>query len=107
MSDIQLKWFEVEVLYMSTDKLDEDEERDNLVRRLQMKASGETMYKTDTAFFNLAVDQISQLSPAHLIDEDTKKYYTVITFESGNTVAAVGKPERIYRQLNEYVKNIT
>lgn len=103
---MSLLWFEVEVIYTSTHSIDEEDERDPLLKSIELKASGDTKYKTDVAFFNLGIDPISQLAPAYLKDGDFKKYYTIITFESGNIVTAVGKPERIYRQLEEYVKSL-
>lgn len=97
------EWFEIQVIYLPTSFLSEEEdERDPLLKKLKMKAEGEEEYKTDTGFFNIVVDPIMHLTPGYLIMEGVKRYFTTVVFESGNSVTAVGKPERIFKDLQAH-----
>lgn len=76
------------------------------VERIQLKNEGILEdYEQGTAVLNLTEDTIVHLIPKCFIPKEKKykKYYTEIVMKSGDVLFAVGKPENVYKQLNEYL----
>jgi hypothetical protein len=95
-------WFEVEVLYMPTNttNIEDDEDKDFYLQKLKL---GLDNYYVDKGFIDLAKDPVMHLVPGYLVGDNFKKYFTTIIFESGNSVMASGKPEKIKKQLKEFL----
>jgi len=99
-----MELFKVDIIYPFTNSLyHEDEELDELDRiRL-----GEE-YTIDAGYFNLLADPIVQINPKCLIPKGkvNKKYFSQVVFQSGNVSYASGKPESLYKSLEEYIAKL-
>lgn len=106
-----MDFFELNILYQTRSSLSEfdDEEDDDVLKKVRLNNDGDGgEFKTDLGFFNLIADPIMHLEPSYLLTKDgsTKKYFTIVVFESGNSVYAIGKPESVYKKLCDYMNNI-
>jgi hypothetical protein len=106
-----MDFFELNILYQTRSSLSEfdDEEDDDVLKKVRLNNDGDGgEFKTDVGFFNLIADPIMHLEPSYLLTKDgsTKKYFTIVVFESGNSVYAIGKPESVYKKLCDYMNNI-
>ena len=99
-----MELFKVDIIYGFTNSLyHEDEELDELDRiRL-----GED-YTIDAGYFNLLADPIVQINPKCLIPKGkvNKKYFSQVVFQSGNVSYTAGKPETLYKTLQEYIEKL-
>lgn len=99
-----MELFKVDIIYGFTNSLyHEDEELDELDRiRL-----GED-YTIDAGYFNLLADPIVQINPKCLIPKGkvNKKYFSQVVFQSGNVSYTAGKPEALYKTLQEYIEKL-
>ncbi len=104
-----MDFFELNILYQTRSSLSDfdDEEDDDVLKKVRLNNDGDGEFKTDTGYFDLTADAIMHLEPAYLLTKDgtTKKYFTIVVFESGNSVYALGKPESVYKKLCEYKAN--
>ena len=105
-----MDFFELNILYQTRSSLSEieDDEDDDVLKKVRLNNDGDGEFKTDVGFFNLMADPIMHLEPCYLLTKDgsTKKYFTVVVFESGNSVYAIGKPESVYKKLCDYMDNL-
>jgi len=103
-----LQWLKIKVLYSLTSGIDEEELSDIDIIRLKNEGF-EDGHEIGTAIFNLSIDPIMYLEPRSFVpkEKSNKKYYTKITFESGNFICAVGKPEDIYDEICVYANELT
>jgi hypothetical protein len=104
-----MDFFELNILYQTRSSLSEfdDEEDDDVLKKVRLNNDGGE-FKTDIGFFNLMADPIMHLEPSYLLTKDgsTKKYFTIVVFESGNSVYAIGKPESVYKKLCDYMNGL-
>lgn len=104
-----MDFFELTILYQTKNSLSEyeDDDDDDVLKKVRMNNDGDGEFKTDTGYFDLSIDAIMHLEPRYLLTKDgsTKKYFTVVVFESGNSVNALGKPESVYKKLCDYHDN--
>jgi len=106
-----MDFFELNILYQTRSSLSEfdDEEDDDVLKKVRLNNDGDGgEFKTDVGFFNLIADPIMHLEPSYLLTKDgsTKKYFTIVVFESGNSVYAIGKPESVYKKLCDYMNGL-
>jgi hypothetical protein len=105
-----MDFFELNILYQTRSSLSEidDEEDDDVLKKVRLNNDGDGEYKTDVGYFDLMVDPIMHLEPGYLLSKDgnTKKYFTIVVFESGNSVKALGKPDSVYKKLRDYNDNL-
>jgi len=105
-----MDFFELNILYQTRSSLSEfdDDEDDDVLKKVRLNNDGDGEFKTDIGFFDLTLDPIMHLEPSYLLTKDgtTKKYFTVVVFESGNSVYAIGKPESVYKKLCDYMQNL-
>lgn len=85
----------------------DDEDEDPLLKRIRLENAGLEQYETEWAYFNILIDPIMHLMAGCYLPKDgkNKKSYTLVVFESGNTVTAVGKPEDIYKDLVAFLES--
>jgi len=99
-----MELFKVDIIYPFTNSLyHEDEELDELDRiRL-----GEE-YTIDAGYYNLLADPIVQINPKCLIPKGkvNKKYFSQVVFQSGNVSYTAGKPDSLYKSLEEYTAKL-
>lgn len=108
------EWFKIKVLFPVETapegfrKDEEDEDEDPVLKRIRLSQAGVEDVETEYAYFNLVSDPIMHLVPGSYLGREAKnkRSYTLIVFESGNTVTAVGKPEDIFNQLSEFIKSL-
>lgn len=100
-----LQWLKLRIIYPITSGLVEDDTEDSELRRIRLEQADSDGYEQDWGYLNLAIDPIAQLEPCCMIPKGNKnkKFYTQITLQSGNLVMAVGKPEDVYKQIEEYL----
>lgn len=107
------QWFKIKVIYPVTKKpngLELDyEDRDPALEKAGYYDGMEEGYETEYAFFNLVADPIMHLMAGSFKPDknSNKRNYTLIVFESGNSVTAVGKPIEIYEELVTFTQNHT
>jgi len=105
------QWFKVKVIYPITKKpngLELDyEDRDPALEKAGYYDGLEEGYETEYAYFNLIADPIMHLMAGSFKpnEKSNKRNYTLIVFESGNSVQAVGKPDDIFKELMEFIAN--
>jgi hypothetical protein len=106
------QWFKVRVMFPVTSSIEghniEDEDEDPVLRKIRLEQAGVTDNETEWAYFNIVADPIMHLMAGSYLPKDgkNKRSYTLIVFESGNSVTAVGKPEEIFKDLIEFMSKI-
>lgn len=93
----------IEVLFVvDMDTIDNDE-GDELLQNIKLKNDGETKYKKGIAYCDLTIDPIRQLHEGYLMAKDGCRYaYTTITFQSGASMTALGKPDKVLDKILDY-----
>ena len=101
----ELGWFKLKVIFPLTVGLDDSEEVDE-IKRLQMGLKDGDQYETEFGFYPIHLDQIIKLNPKCFVpkDKQNKKYYTEVIFQSEHVVYADGKPEIVYKALEDYMQ---
>jgi hypothetical protein len=106
------QWFKVKVVYPVTKRpngleLDsESEDRDPVLEKAGHYGDLTDDYEIENAYFNLVSDPIMHLMAGSFKpnDKSNKRNYTLIVFESGNTVTAIGKPDDVFEQLMKFME---
>lgn len=85
----------------------QDEEEDEIVRRARLSEAGAETIEIETGIFDIATDPVMHLIPGCFVPKgkNNKRNYTTVIFESGNSVSAVGKPEDVQKDLDEFLKD--
>lgn len=99
-----LNWLKIKVIFPITAGLDNEEVSE--VQRIQMGLKDDDQYETETGIYQLTDEfTIYQLNPRCFIPKDkvNKKYYTEVVFSDGNIIYADGKPESVYKQIEDYI----
>jgi hypothetical protein len=105
------QWFKIKVIYPITKKPNgielDYEDRDPVLERAGHYNDDE--YEMDYAYFNLIADPIMHLMAGSFKpnEKSNKRNYTLIVFESGNSVQAVGKPDDVFLELIEFMKGLS
>ncbi len=103
-----LNWLKIKVIFPITAGLDNEEVSE--VQRIQMGIKDGDQYETEQGIYQLTEDfTILQLNPRCFIPKDkvNKKYYTEVVFSDGNIIYADGKPESVYKQIEDYIDSFT
>ena len=103
-----LNWLKIKVIFPITAGLDNEEVSE--VQRIQMGIKDGDQYETEQGIYQLTEDfTIHQLNPRCFIHKDkvNKKYYTEVVFSDGNIIYADGKPESVYKQIEDYIDSFT
>lgn len=104
-------WFKIKVVYPVTQKPNgielDNEDRDPALDKAGYYDNLEEGYETENAYFNLISDPIMHLMAGSFKPNanSNKRNYTLIVFESGNSVTAIGKPDDVFEQLMEFMKD--
>lgn len=105
-----MDFFELNILYQTRSSLliKDDDEDDEVLKKVRLNNDGDGEYKTDVGYFDVMTDPVVQLEPSYLLTKDgsTKKYFTIVTFASGNSVYAIGKPENVYKKMCDYNESL-
>lgn len=104
-------WFKIKVMYPITtnaEGINLDDDEDPVLKRIRLQEAGVEDYDTEFAYFNIIADPIMHLMAGAYLPKDAKnkRNYTLIVFESGNSVTAVGKPEDIFKELMSFIDSI-
>lgn len=96
-----MELFKIDIIYPFSNSLYSGEEELDELDRIRL---GED-YTIDAGYFNLIADPIVQINPKCLIPKGkvNKKYFSEVVFQSGNVSYAAGKPENLYKVLEEYI----
>lgn len=102
-----LNWLKLKVIFPITAGL-EDSEEVSEVQRMQMHLKDGDQYEFEYGYYNLGQDMIIHLNPKCFIpkDKQNKKYYTQVIFASEYVVLVDGKPESIYKQIEDYIDSL-
>jgi hypothetical protein len=105
-----MEWFKLKVMFTISSEVGhviDDEDEDPLLKRIRLEQAGLEQYETEWAYFNIVSDPIMHLMAGAYLPKDAKnkKSYTLVVFESGNSVTAVGKPEDIYKELVLFIES--
>ena len=86
---------------------DEEEEAELTdIDQIRLRNEGlEYGYKYDWGYFFLDQDMIAQLNPKCVLKKGNTNitYYTEVVFVSGSIALAQGKPEDIYKLVDDYL----
>jgi hypothetical protein len=106
------QWFKVKVFYPITKKPNglelDTEDRDWKLEQAGYYKDEEYGYETEYAYFNLVSDPIMHLMAGSFKPSKTEnnRNYTMIVFESGNSVTAIGKPIDIFEELITFTETL-
>lgn len=106
-----IEWFKIKVIYPTSTRLTDDEvgADDELSEtdRLTLKHL-ELGYETGEAFWDLALDPITQASPRCVIKkgESRKRYFTEVVFQSGNIAFANCKPDELQTLIKDFLSKL-
>lgn len=97
-----LKWLELEVYYPIDASLFEKEELSEIEKLTAGVIEG---YEIGTAYFNINQAAIQSLLPKCFIPKgkQNKKFYTEVIFVDGSFAFATGKPDEIYKKIDDYL----
>ena len=103
-----LKPLKIKIIYPTNRTISEEEvdEEVNEIDLIKNKANNlEYGYKYDWGYFFLDQDMIVQLNPKCVLKKGNEQitYYTEVVFQSGNIALAQGRPEVIYKLIDEYL----
>lgn len=89
-------------------ELDNEIEKDPPLERAGYYDNLATEYEVEYAYFNIISDPIMHLMAGSFkpSSKENKRNYTLVVFESGNSVTAVGKPIDIWEELMKFMKLI-
>jgi len=103
-------WFKIKVMYPITTNAEgislDEEDEDPVLKRIRLQEAGVEDYDTEFAYFNIIADPIMHLMAGAYLPKDAKnkRNYTLIVFESGNSVTAVGKPDDVFKELQLFIE---
>lgn len=106
------QWFRIKVMYPVNSGIEginlEDEDEDPVLRKIRLEQLGIEDYEIEYAYFNIIADPIMHLMAGAYLPKNgkNKRNYTLVVFESGNSVTAVGKPIDIWEELMKFMKLI-
>lgn len=100
---MNLNWLKLKVIFNVTAGLDGSEEISE-VQRMQMGLKDGDQYETELGIYPVHIDPIMKLNPKCFIpkDKQNKKYYTEVIFQSEFIIYADGKPEVVYKAIEDY-----
>jgi hypothetical protein len=102
-------WFKIKVVYPITQKPNgielDSEDRDPALDKAGYYDTLEDGYEIEYAYFNLVSDPIMHLMAGSFKpnSNSNKRNYTLMVFESGNSVTAIGKPIDIFEELMTFM----
>jgi len=102
-----LNWLKIKVIFPITAGLNDLEEVSE-VQRMQMGIKDGDQYETEWGYYNIGQDMPIQLNPCCFIPRDkvNKKYYTQVIFSSELIILAEGKPESVYKVIEDYINSL-
>lgn len=85
----------------------EEDDEDPILKRARLSEAGTEGVETEYGLLDIATDPVMHLIPGCFVPKDAKnkRNYTTVIFESGNSVSAVGKPEDVQKDLDEFLKD--
>ncbi len=103
---MEIHWLKLPVIHLATSGLTDEEISE--VEAIKLRNEG--LLNNDEieiidGYFNLGLDSIIRIVPKCFIPKGKarKKYYSEIVFDSGGAEWIDGKPEDIYKMIEEYV----
>lgn len=103
-----LKPLRIKIIYPTNRTIADEEEEAELTDIDQIRLRNEGLeygYKYDWGYFFLDQDMIAQLNPKCVLKKGNTNitYYTEVVFVSGSIALAQGKPEDIYKLVDDYL----
>jgi hypothetical protein len=103
-----LKPLKIKIIYPTNRTISEEEVDEELTELDLMRVKNDGLeygYKYDWGYFFLDQDMIAQLNPKCVLKKGKTNitYYTEVVFVSGSIALAQGKPEDIYKLVDEYL----
>jgi len=104
-----LNWLKIKVIFPITAGLDNEEVSE--VQKIQMGLKDGDEYEVEWGRYNIdqEEDRILHLTPKCFIPKgkENKKYYTEVYFANESIIYADGKPESVYKQIEDYIDSFT